>query len=54
MPCELRRATPIPLLYLNGTKSFRITYVWGSGLGLEVYADADYADNLMMGVRCLR
>ena len=29
---------------LNGTKSFGITYVWGSGLGLEVYADADYVD----------
>ena len=26
-------------------KSFGITYVWGSGLGLEVYADADYTDN---------
>ena len=27
-----------------GTKSFGITYVRVSGLGLEVYADADYAD----------
>ena len=32
------------LSYLNGTKSFGITYVRGSGLGLDVYADADYAD----------
>ena len=32
------------LSYLNGTKSFGIPYVRGSGLGLEVYADADYAD----------
>ena len=32
------------LSYLNGTKSFRITYVRGSGLGLEMYADANYAD----------
>ena len=32
------------LSYLNGTKSFGITYARGSGLGLEVYADADYAD----------
>ena len=32
------------LSYLNGTKSFGITYVRGLGLGLEVYADADYAD----------
>ena len=32
------------LLYLNGTKRFGITYMWGSGLGLEVYADADDAD----------
>ena len=32
------------LSYLNGTKSFGITYVRGSGLELEVYADADYAD----------
>ena len=32
------------LPYLNGTKSFGITYLQGSGLGLEVYADADYAD----------
>ena len=29
---------------LNGTKHFRITFVQGSGVGLEVYADADYAD----------
>ena len=32
------------LSYLNGTKSFGIAYVQGSDLGLEVYADADYAD----------
>ena len=32
------------LSYLNGTKRFGITYVRGSGLGLEVYADADDAD----------
>ena len=32
------------LSYLNGTKSFAIAYVRGSGLGLGVYADADYAD----------
>ena len=30
-------------LYLYGTKGFGITCVRGSGLGLEVYADADYA-----------
>ena len=29
---------------LNGTKSFGIAYVRVSGLGLEVYADVDYAD----------
>ena len=32
------------LSYLNGTERLGITYVRGSGLGLEVYADADYAD----------
>ena len=32
------------LSYLNGTLSFGITYVRGSGLGLEVDADADYVD----------
>ena len=32
------------LSYLNEIKSFGITYVRGSGLGLEVYADANYAD----------
>ena len=32
------------LSYLNGTKGFGITYVRGSGLGLEVYVDADYAN----------
>ena len=32
------------LSYLKGTKGLGITYVRGSGLGLEVYADADYAD----------
>ena len=32
------------LSYLNGTKGFESTYVWGSGLGLEVHADANYAD----------
>ena len=30
--------------YFNGTKSFAITDVRGSDLGLEVYADADYTD----------
>ena len=30
--------------YLNDTKSFEITYVRGSGLGLEVYEDVDYAN----------
>ena len=39
------------LSYLNGTKSFGITYVRGSGLRLEVYADADYADKA--NERCL-
>ena len=29
---------------LNGTKSLGITYVRGSGLSLDVYADADYAN----------
>ena len=29
---------------LHGTKDLGITYVRGSGLDLEVYADADYAD----------
>ena len=33
------------LSYLNETKSFGITYVRGSGLRLEVYTNADYADN---------
>ena len=32
------------LSYLNGTKSMGITYVRGSGLSLNVYADADYAN----------
>ena len=32
------------LPYLNGTKSFERPYVRGLGLGLEVYADADYTD----------
>ena len=32
------------LSYLDGTKGFGITYVRGSGLGLEVYVDADYAN----------
>ncbi|CAM9560755.1 unnamed protein product [Ascophyllum nodosum] len=32
------------LSYLNGTKSFGITYIRGSGLGLEMYADIDYAN----------
>ena len=41
------------LLYLYGTKSFGSTYVRGSGLGVEVYTDADYAHKAMMGVRCL-
>ena len=31
------------LLYLIGTKSLGIIYVRGSGLGLEVFADADKA-----------
>ena len=31
------------LSYLNGTRSMGITYVRGSGLSLNVYADADYA-----------
>ena len=32
------------LPYLNGTKHLSITYVRGSGLSLNVYADADYAN----------
>ena len=32
------------LSYLIGTKSLGIIYARGSGLGLEVFADADYAD----------
>ena len=32
------------LPYHNGNTSFGITYVRGSGLGLEVYADTDHAD----------
>ena len=32
------------LLYLNGTKSLGIPYVRGSGLSIDLYADADYAD----------
>ena len=32
------------LSYLNGTKDFGITYVRGSDPGLEMCADADYAD----------
>ena len=32
------------LSYLNGTKSLDITYGRGSGLSLNVYADADYAN----------
>ena len=33
------------LSYLNGTKRLGITYVRGSGLSLNVYADADYVNN---------
>ena len=32
------------LSYLNGTKGLSITYVRGSGLSLNVYADEDYAN----------
>ena len=32
------------LSYLNGTKRLGITYVRGSGLSLNVYADADYVN----------
>ena len=32
------------LSHLDGTKSFGITYVRGSGLGLEVRVGADYTD----------
>ena len=32
------------LSYLNGTKSLGITYVRGSGLSFNVYADADYVN----------
>ena len=32
------------LSYLNGTNSLGITYVRGSGLSLNVYVDADYAN----------
>ena len=32
------------LSYINGTKSMGITYVQGSGLSLNVYSDADYAN----------
>ena len=32
------------LLYPNGTKRLGITYVRGSGLSLNVYTDADYAN----------
>ena len=32
------------LSYLNGTKSFGITYVRGLGLALQVNVDPDYAD----------
>ena len=39
-----RKAITKILLYLNGTKSLGITYVRGSGLSTDVYADADYAD----------
>ena len=35
--------------YLNGTKNFGITYVRGSSLGLEVYADADFVDKANNG-----
>eukprot|EP00903_Cladosiphon_okamuranus_P011970 g11242.t1 len=33
------------MAYLNGTKDLGITYVRGSGLDLDVFADASYADN---------
>ena len=29
--------------YVNGTKEMGLRFVWGSGLRLSVYADADYA-----------
>ena len=38
------QATMEILSYLNGTKSLGITYLQGSGLSLNVYADADYAN----------
>ena len=39
-----RVITKILSEYLNGTKSLGITYVRGSGLSLNVHADADYAN----------
>ena len=39
------------LSYLNGTRSLGITYVRGSGLSLNVYADADYASKETIGGR---
>ena len=41
---RLWQAITIILSYLNGIKSLGITYVRGSGLSLDVYADADYAN----------
>ena len=44
-PSEILWQAIIKILsYLNGTKSLSITYVWGSGLSLKKYADADYAN----------
>ena len=41
---RLWRAITKILSSLNGTKSLGITYVRGSDLSIDVYADADYAD----------
>ena len=45
VPTErLWKAITKTLPNINGTKCLGITYVRGSGLSVDVYADADYAD----------
>ena len=54
VPIErLWQAVMKTLSCLNGTKSFGITYVRGSGLGLEILRRPTTPTRLMIGVRCL-
>ena len=47
------RAVRKIISYLNGTRKLGLVFSKGGGLKFSVYVDADYADKLMIGVRCL-